>query len=121
MRSPGFSGELALYRTGHRYRTTWPGHPAIGLALQARATWSGRPGPGRPDCIPGCICVTPEGCPCCDVVPDRMLAAARDTHVALTCQPGQDSMCQDWCDHQGGGMSSNPDGSTTCTVYNVSR
>lgn len=37
--------------------------------------------------------------------------------MQTTCEPGSESVCQEWCDHAGGGMSSNPDGSTTCTVY----
>jgi len=34
----------------------------------------------------------------------------------VTCEPGTSSLCEDYCQHAGGGMSSNPDGSTTCTV-----
>lgn len=114
MRSPGFTGELAVYRTSRSYRVAWSGRPTMGLALMVL---NGRSGQGRQDCIPGCICVTPEGCPCCDVIQDQTLPPMRETHVALDCQPGQESVCEDWCAHQGGGVSSNPDGSTTCTVY----
>ena len=35
----------------------------------------------------------------------------------LTCEPGSEAVCEAWCQHAGGGMSSNPDGSVTCTVY----
>lgn len=34
----------------------------------------------------------------------------------VTCAPGSEDVCTAWCDHAGGGMQSNPDGSTTCTV-----
>jgi hypothetical protein len=39
------------------------------------------------------------------------------SQTAVTCAPGTESYCEAWCSHAGGGMSSNPDGSTTCTVY----
>ncbi len=34
---------------------------------------------------------------------------------SLTCEPGQEALCDEYCSHVGGGMSSNPDGSVTCT------
>lgn len=123
MRSPGFTGESALHATIGRYRTTWPpgdGEPSLTTTLSVPV----RPGQGGRPCIPGCICVTPEGCPCCDVATTRppvltrdSSALMRESSTQLTCEPGSESMCQDWCDHAGGGMQSNPDGSTTCTVY----
>ncbi|MBN6104378.1 hypothetical protein JR064_19625 [Xanthomonas sp. CFBP 8703] len=41
-------------------------------------------------------------------------AGAKGTQV--DCQPGSEAVCDAWCKHAGGGMSSNPDGSVTCTV-----
>lgn len=37
--------------------------------------------------------------------------------TVLDCEAGSAGLCEDYCNHAGGGMSSNPDGSTTCTVY----
>lgn len=36
--------------------------------------------------------------------------------TSLTCEKGTANVCDAWCGHAGGGMSSNPDGSVTCTV-----
>jgi hypothetical protein len=33
----------------------------------------------------------------------------------LTCEPGSEALCEEYCTHTNGGMSSNPDGSVTCT------
>jgi hypothetical protein len=113
VRSPRFTGESAVYATTGHYRTSWlpgDGEPSLWVALSV-------PGKRGRDCIPGCICVTPEGCPCCDVIATRRPTMMRESSTTLTCQPGSESTCQDWCDHAGGGMSSNPDGSTSCTVY----
>ncbi|MDL5368228.1 hypothetical protein QSH18_21690 [Xanthomonas sp. NCPPB 2654] len=46
-------------------------------------------------------------------------AAAKGTQ--LDCQPGSQAVCEEWCTHAGGGMSSNPDGSVTCTVMASAR
>lgn len=46
-------------------------------------------------------------------------AAAKGTQV--DCQPGSEAVCDAWCTHAGGGMSSNPDGSVTCTVIAAAR
>jgi hypothetical protein len=116
MRSPGFTGESAIYATARHYRTARTvsgGAPSLTAALSLPP----RPGQRGRACLPGCICVTPEGCPCCDMAAPRQPTMLRTASMQLTCEPGQESMCQDWCDHAGGGMSSNPDGSTTCTVY----
>ena len=70
MRSPGFTAESAIFPAAGHYRTTWPlgvGEPSLTTALSVPGRPSGRD-PGR---IPGCICVTPEGCPCCSAVTTR--------------------------------------------------
>jgi hypothetical protein len=36
--------------------------------------------------------------------------------TALNCPGASSDLCTAWCDHAGGGMQSNPDGSVTCTV-----
>jgi hypothetical protein len=36
--------------------------------------------------------------------------------VRVTCEPGSEAVCEGFCTLEGGGMSSNPDGSTTCTA-----
>jgi hypothetical protein len=119
MSAPGFTGESALYPTVGHYRSAWStarGEATLTAALSPILS-GGRGRGGRRGCIEGCICVTPEGCPCCDVLPPEQRILQREPSMQTTCEPGTESMCQDWCDHAGGGMSSNPDGSTTCTVY----
>ena len=32
----------------------------------------------------------------------------------VTCEQGSESVCVEYCDHVGGGVASNPDGSVTC-------
>lgn len=120
---PGFTAGSAVYAARRSYR--------IGARSSSSSDSSGvvpsigRAGRGR-DCIPGCICVTPEGCPCCDTifpVPEtrgeatRNVLRERATPTVATCEPGAESICVEWCDHAGGGLSSNPDGSVSCTVY----
>jgi hypothetical protein len=34
----------------------------------------------------------------------------------LTCEQGSEAVCEGFCTLEGGGMSSNPDGTTTCTA-----
>lgn len=112
MRHPGFTAEAALGRSSAHYRTTvsWLGPLAVVPTIAASAA------PRREDCLP-CVCVTPEGCPCCDVMTKEQPAFMSEGSTTLNCEPGSEGVCQEWCDHAGGGMQSNPDGSTTCTVY----
>lgn len=46
-----------------------------------------------------------------------ILAASASYAMAgkLTCSQGSESVCDAWCGHVGGGMSSNPDGSVSCS------
>ncbi len=34
----------------------------------------------------------------------------------VTCEQGSEAVCIEYCDHVGGGMGSNPDGSVTCHI-----
>jgi hypothetical protein len=43
-------------------------------------------------------------------------AAQPASATQVTCEPGSEAVCDAWCSHAGGGMSTNPDGSVTCTV-----
>jgi hypothetical protein len=36
--------------------------------------------------------------------------------LRVTCEPGSEAVCEGFCTLESGGMSSNPDGSTTCTM-----
>ena len=70
MNMPGFTAAASLYKESERYRTV--DHPAAAQAAHAgvypqirdRPTgrWSG-------PCIPNCICVGPDECPCCGSLP----------------------------------------------------
>jgi hypothetical protein len=67
MNIPGFTAEASLAKTIGRY-TLVPirATGAFGRALipqQIRRLGT----PNQP-CIPGCICVSPFGCPCCDSI-----------------------------------------------------
>src|SRR5438552_719030 len=117
MKVPGFTAEATVYATDRSYRmiARIPGSngtPGVSPSLIGSRV------PGR-DCIQGCICVQPEGCPCCESIWKawnwQRPFAIRAPSTVLTCEPRQEAVCKDWCQQQGGGMSSNPDGSTTCT------
>lgn len=55
---PGFTAESALGANGHYATISSSASSAAGVAPQLQI-W--KPG----DCIPGCVCVQAEGCPCC--------------------------------------------------------
>jgi hypothetical protein len=62
MGTPGFTADVSLYKTGGRYRMA-AGVVSDLYAEQIRPqsyVWSG----GR-WCIPDCVCVGPDVCPCC--------------------------------------------------------
>jgi hypothetical protein len=64
MTALGFTADVTLYKASGRYRVTVG--PASGFyAEQVRPQLSIRRN-GADGCIPGCICVSPIGCPCCD-------------------------------------------------------
>jgi hypothetical protein len=126
VRSPGFNAYAAVYPTARHYRTMWsPADSRTSLSAALSIPVPHRPvtgplgpvpGPMGRKCDPTCLCVVPEGCPCCEVIAPRQ-PFMREASTRLTCEPGSESTCMEWCDHAGGGLSSNPDGSTTCTVY----
>jgi hypothetical protein len=62
---PGFSAESTVYATGATYRLRAMTR-ASGAYPAARLV-STRPTSGQ-RCDPYCLCVTPEGCPCCEVI-----------------------------------------------------
>ncbi|MFJ9606194.1 hypothetical protein ACIRS1_07515 [Kitasatospora sp. NPDC101176] len=68
MNMPGFAAESSLGPPGGYYRTgahrQGPPSGRRGVA-PARALGSGLNASGL-GCIPNCVCITAEGCPCCD-------------------------------------------------------
>ena len=76
-RLPGFTASAALGRSRQTYKgggtpSAQGGGRRFSVQVQAAFPSSGR------DCIPGCLCVTPVGCPCCGTLfppltPDRWL------------------------------------------------
>ena len=66
-RAPGFTAERSLGRTAGYVSRDRPGAgdaQVVPQSLLGRTTRRSRPD----GCIPNCICVTLEGCPCCDVL-----------------------------------------------------
>ena len=56
---PGFAAEAAVDRPrGPHVTVARPGAVTTGVHPQLAVRWPGQ-------CDPSCICVTPEGCPCC--------------------------------------------------------
>ena len=103
---PGFTAEAAVYASGRSYRAvagTSASHAASGVFLSFAER--------SRDCIPGCVCATQEGCPCCD----SFGSTQRSSVVRVRMQTR--TPFEDWCDHAGGGLSSDPDGGVTCTIY----
>jgi hypothetical protein len=63
MKIPGFTAEASYSKPSESYH---------GTSGRTRNAQSARVIPQRlsqGNCIPGCICVTPEGCPCCSAFP----------------------------------------------------
>jgi len=60
-RTPGFTAEIALGRGSRPYSSRHKGGHATPQVVPQFSRL------GRPtgECIPGCICVSPFGCPCC--------------------------------------------------------
>ena len=116
MRMPGFTAETALLAAGRSYRAiSRAGGRSSAISPSLVASRGSKPG-----CDPTCVCVTPEGCPCCQSVGRGQPVLMQESSTSTTCEPGSETVCEEWCQHAGGGMSSNPDGSTTCTVYTTS-
>jgi hypothetical protein len=131
MKMPRFTAEASLYKTNGHWFTAQVAVYARGGSYGVMATLSGSnrasrvtprpmgsPVPNR-GCNPGCLCVYPEGCPCCESIGSPQQLVGNRALTELTCEPGAEAYCEDWCQHAGGGMSTNPDGSTTCTVYSA--
>lgn len=114
MNMPGFTAEAAVYATGRSYRAK-ARFSGSNAASGVSPSLIGSRGSGRA-CIPGCICVQPEGCPCCESIGSRQRALNSGTPI-LTCGPGYEEVCTSICDVVGGGLQTNPNGTTTCTVY----
>ena len=63
MNTPLFTAEASLYKTSSQYNTTSTYFFATAegnVMPQQTLLWS-LPG----GCIPGCLCIVAEGCPCC--------------------------------------------------------
>jgi hypothetical protein len=59
-RIPGYTAETSIYSSAMQYRVG-PKEAPTPSVLQPQLRR--RP---KDDCIPGCICVSPINCPCCD-------------------------------------------------------
>lgn len=64
MTIPRFDAEASLYKTSGHYRLATGRFSGL-YAEQVRPQFF-YPRRGGDWCIPGCICVSPIGCPCCD-------------------------------------------------------
>ena len=114
-RMPGFTAEAAHYPSATSYGSRAARPEASGVLPSLVA-----PGPGR--CIPGCICVTPEGCPCCDSIfkPPWGRRVALNAGASNAGAPNAGSgrnlvaAFDAWCTDHGGGMASMPDGTVQC-------
>jgi hypothetical protein len=73
LRMPGYGAERALGRAGASYPSRRQA-TADGGTFTLQAIF-GRGGKGEPPghCDPTCLCVTPEGCPCCVQLPPTEL------------------------------------------------
>jgi hypothetical protein len=69
MRMPGYGAECALGLAGTSYTSSRQA-TADGGTFTLQASFGPR-GRGEPPghCDPTCLCVTPEGCPCCVQLP----------------------------------------------------
>ncbi len=61
---PGFTAEDSLYISRTQYHMTATRFLGAKVDIQPQIRW--RP---TDDCIPGCVCVSPINCPCCDSWP----------------------------------------------------
>ena len=60
MHMPGFTAEDALYQSRRQYHMTATQFGAAKADMRPQIRlWP------LEDCIPGCVCVSPIGCPCC--------------------------------------------------------
>jgi hypothetical protein len=113
-RMPGFTAEAAVYASETSYRTAGPPADRSSGVFPSLVAPTGTGGRG---CIPGCICITQKGCPCCSSIYKGggrvMKVAMRDAGA-----PPQDfvNLLDAWCTAQGGGMQSMADGTVQCNL-----
>jgi hypothetical protein len=69
---PGFTASSSLHQRVGQY-TSHVGPAAGQAAVQAQLLWPRGPG----GCIPGCICVTFDNCPCCKSIFDIFAGPTR--------------------------------------------
>lgn len=60
---PGFTAEASLYTSGTQYNMNATRFKKAGADIRPQL----RPWP-KDWCIPGCVCVSPINCPCCDSI-----------------------------------------------------
>jgi hypothetical protein len=96
-RVPGFTAETALGRGSRTYRTTARGYGHAQSTVIPQFSRLGWPGDG---CIPNCICVTEEGCPCCTSWPpsrtvrSRLIAPASCGYTYGACAGEGETVCE---------------------------
>lgn len=62
MNIPGFTAEDSLYKSRTQYSVTAPKFLAAKADIRPQMIRL----PPTENCIRGCVCVSPFGCPCCD-------------------------------------------------------
>jgi hypothetical protein len=79
-RMPGFSAEGSLrpasgfYQSGRYRADAGAGFTVFPAAMSGLG---GRTGGMKPGCDPSCLCVTPEGCNCCQSIPPEFIGLVR--------------------------------------------
>jgi len=115
-RMPGFTAQAADYPSGNSYRSI----SASTGTTAASGVFPSLVAPPRRGCIPGCICVTPEGCPCCESIfkgvrfPRTRLAMNAGAPNAGANAGSLVDAFDAWCTANGGGMASMSDGTVQC-------
>jgi hypothetical protein len=77
---PGFSAEGSLrpaagfYQSGRHRADAGTG---LTVAAAAMRGFEGRTDGMKPGCDPSCLCVTPEGCNCCQSIPPEYIGWVR--------------------------------------------
>lgn len=115
-RMPGFTADAGDYPSGNSYRSMSAGAGPTTTSGVFTSFVSPR---GR--CIQGCICVTPEGCPCCESIftgarlpRTRMAMNAGVSNAGAGDAGSLVDTVDAWCTAHGGGMASMADGTVQC-------
>lgn len=114
-RMPGFTADAAVYASETSYRLVAGASGSNGDS----GVIPSFAGPKSRGCIPGCICTTAEGCPCCDTIYKSRRAPAFRARIYASADAGAGSLAEvldAWCTAHGGGMQSMSDGTVQCNL-----